>query len=1019
MKLTRLILDRDRLGILFFSLIVLLGTMVYQDFPSREEPAIRIPRATVITWFPGMVPEQVEQLISRRIEEKIREIGEVKHVLSYSRLGLSIVEVRLHEHVPDFGPVWQRVRHKVDEVRSLLPSGVQGPYVNDEYADVSIVTLALTGPDWTLAELEHEARRIRDELYGIDGIRRVRQFGVAERRVYLEMDPSTVEAGAFNIGTAIEGIRDRNTLWPAGELRSERRSVSVVTGGELAQADDLGELTVATEGGDVLPLTDYVDVTAGYVDPPLEAVYYNSKRAIMISGSLQPNSNVQAMGPVLRGFVQEARRSLPVGMVLEIAHLQPDAVDQAVGVVTTSLYQTLVIVLCVVVLALGVREGLILGVTVPVTMLASLIIIYWMGVELQFVSLASLVISLGMLVDNGIVITEEIHRRVRAGSSATAAAIASAEALWKPLLTSTLTTVLAFMPILLLNTTSGEFNRSLAQVVGVTLMCSWLVSLTFIPLICARLISRGHGEVASGFDKHGSWLVRLAVGRPLPVLGAIVLVVCGFFSLFRYVPVEMFPVSSRPEVLVYVDLPAGYNVHQTGAAVADISRWLHDPKANPHVEAVSSYIGTGGPRFSLSIVPNQPAANRAFMIVRASDSHAARELIGSIREHAAARVSQAHVRTELISRGVVPPGVVELRFSGSEAGQLLGIGKQAEHILAGIPDTLHVRTDWENKARSLRINIDPGRLHRAGASYQSVADALRSQFSGEQVTRLRTGDLLVPVVVRSSGARGEEGTRVDLGSIKIPVGTGSRGEYTTLDQVADIVEDTQFGVIVRRDMRKAITVSGKHLYWDSATLQAEWDMRLKDLIESLPPGYRVDLGGELESYSNSADHMAIAVPLFLGLILCIVTAQFNSVRRTFIVFVSIPLAMSGGVIGLLVADAKLDFIGMLGFLSLAGIVVNHAIVLIDKADALISTGETVLDAMTSAAVSRFRPIVITSTTTILGLIPLLMMEDKLFHAMTIVIMSGLTIGTLFTVLAVPAMYVVLLSPERPYRLVKA
>jgi len=1008
-KLTRFVLARNRLSWLFFALILLLGLTVYDNFPSREEPAIRIPRATVLTWFPGLPPEQVENLITRKLEEKFREIGEIKRVVSYSQPGLSIVEVHVHEHIPDFDPVWQKLRRKAEDVRTTLPEGVQGPFVNDEYADASIVTLALSGEDWSMAELRERARAIRDQLHAVQGVRRVSLYGIQEQRVYLEIDSSVLDADSFSVGEAVRSIRDQNRILPAGEIVTGRRMISVETSGKLESTRDLHDVVVRSRDGEyLLALEDFMEIRADYVSPPTELVYYNGSPAIMISASMQKGGNVKAMGPLLRAFVVDSKKQLPVGMRLEIASMQPDVVDEAISMVSMSLYQTLAVVLVVVMLALGLREGLIVGVTVPLTILAALIIMYFVGVELQFVSLASLIISLGMLVDNAIVIAEDMTLRVNRGDSGHSAAIASCKELALPLLTSTVTTVLAFLPILTVNNTSGEFSRSLAQVVGITLLCSWFMSMTFVPLL-ASLLLRPKAERRSFFlSAIYRRTLDMVLRRPIVALLVMFALVGGFQGLMKYVPTEMFPDSSRPEVLVYVDLPAGYNVYETENAVQMLNDWLLDKSINPSVEDVAAYIGTGGPRISLSVVPNNPAAHRAFMTVSVTDSKQAKGLLASIRQFAAKEISQASVRTELISRGVVPAGVVELRFSGPDADELYDIARQAEQALASIPDTLHVRNDWENRTRRFRIDIDQARAYRAGVSYQGIADSLNAEFSGTQISVLRQGDTLIPILSRSPRERAVAGDGFQLESIKVLVGDGSSGEYITLDQVANIEEVVQFGNILRRDMAKTVTVSGKHLSWDSARLQGEWDAAIAHIYSELPPGYRIELGGEQENYQQSTGPMLIAVPLFIGLMLCVVVAQFNSVRRTAIVFLTIPMAISGGVLGLFLSDAPLDFIGMLGFLSLAGIVINHAIVLIDKTDSLVGSGSLVEQAVKEAAIHRLRPICITSLTTILGLVPLLLLQDKLFHSMAIIIMSGLAVGTLFTVFAIPVMYKLLL-----------
>ncbi|WOH36142.1 efflux RND transporter permease subunit [Thalassotalea fonticola] len=1012
MNITKLTLNNSRMTFVLMALIISLGLMVYTDFPSREDPLVRINKAMIIVKFPGLPPEQVENLITKKVEEKLREIPGIEFINSVSKTGQAVITVSAFEHIEDYIKVWDKVRRKLDETKQVLPQGAIGPIFNDDYGDVSIFTAALTGQNWSMAQLRAHARKIRDRLYTINGIRRVTLHGLQQEKVYVEGVSSVVESNSIDFINLVGSIKDQNLIIPAGKVLTDVREITVETSGKLQSKKDLDELEIRSTNGGTVPLKDYLSLRSSYGEPSTELAYFNGKPAVVIAASMQMGRNILELGPQLKLLLKQVNLELPVGMQLQIATFQADVVEHSIDSVKESLYQTLLIVLAIVILSLGVTEGLIVGITVPLTILASLLVMFFLEIDLQFISLASLIIALGMLVDNAIVITENIHLRLHAGENRRKAALNACQELAWPLLTSTLTTVLAFSPILLAQTTAGEYTRSLAQVVSISLLISWLLSLTVVPLLAVHFIRKKqlHAPfiLIPIYQKFVTWVVNF----PKRFLLAITATFMFSVYILSLVPVEMFAVSSRSEVLVYVDLPAGYNVRQTEQATSKLTDWLLDSEHNPDVNYVSSYIGTGGPRFFLSIIPNSPAPNNAFMIVNTQSADSASNMLAKIRNYAAKNLAHINIRTELISRGTVPPGVVQLRFTGPDADQLFALSKQAEAALADIPGALHVRNSWENKTSRYRINIDQAKVRRSGITYQAISQSLQATFSGVEITTIRRDDTLIPVIMKvKSTSREMAKSSNPLDLVKVYLNTGEP-QYVLLSQVATIESVSQFGSIVRRNMQKTITVEGKHSRWKAPELQAAWDNKIKDIYENLPSGYSIELGGELEGFKNSAGTLFVTLPLFIGLILCLIVSQFNSFRKTLIVACTIPLAFSGGFIGLYLTGANFDFIGALGFISLAGIIINNAIVLIDKISAEQVRGKTKLDAILSASTNRLRPILITTVTTVLALIPLMMMSESLFYSMASVIIFGMSLGTIMTLGAVPALYMILIKGSK-------
>ena len=1008
MNITKLALNNSRMTYVLVALIISLGLMVYADFPSREDPLIRINKAMIITQFPGLPPEKVEKLITQKIEEKLRELGDIEFINSTSKTGQSVITISAYQHIGDLNKLWDDVRRKLTQSKSSLPKGVLGPLFKDDFGDVSIFTAALTGKNWSMSVLREHARDIRDRLYTLNGIKRVTLHGLQKEQVFIEGSASVIESNSIDLGELVRSVKDQNSIIPSGSILTNARQITVQTSGKFDSKASLNELEIPANNGGVLPLKDYLTVRSGYNEPSTELAYFNGKPAIVIAASMQSGRNILQLGPKLKQLLNQLDEELPVGMQLQIATFQADVVDKSIGNVKESLYQTLFIVLAIVILSLGFSEGLIVGITVPLTILATLLVMFFIDIDLQFISLASLIIALGMLVDNAIVITENIHLRLHTGQQRMQAALQACKELALPLLTSTLTTVLAFAPILLAKTTAGEYTRSLAQVVSISLLISWLISLTIVPLLAVHFIKDSKQKKAFFLLGFYQSFVRKVLNHPKRFLGLITSIFAFSLYVLSLVPVEMFAVSSRSEVLVYVDLPAGYNVNQTKKATNTLTSWLKDKQLNPHVEYISSYIGNGGPRFFLSIIPNEPAPNNAFMIVKTKSAADALIMQKSIREFAASELAHINVRTELISRGTVPPGVVQLRFVGSDAEVLFKLSKQAQAALTSIPGAIHVRNSWENRTKRYQITIDQAKARRAGVSYQAIANALQSTFTGIEITQIRRNDTLIPVVIKMKNTTDSAINNANpLDLVKVYL-SNSNSEYVLLSQIASMESVAEFGTIVRRNMEKTITVEGKHLSFKAPQLQAAWDKKIANIYENLPAGYRIELGGELEGFKNSAGTLFVTLPLFLGLILCILVSQFNSFRKTTIVAFTIPLAFSGGFIGLYLTGANFDFIGGLGFISLAGIIINNAIVLIDKIGDEQSQGKNKLAAIESACINRLRPILITTLTTVLALIPLMTMDESLFYSMASVIIFGMSLGTVMTLGAVPALYSLLL-----------
>ncbi len=1023
MNLTQFALRHDRLIALFAAAIVVFGMVEYLRLPSQEDPTITIREAVVTTRFPGMSPDRVEDLITRRIEEKIREIPEVEEIRSQSKTGTSIIHVKVFDRYFDLEPIWQDLRNKMDDVRAELPDGTRGPEVEDDYGNVAVATIAITADGFSLAEMRDVSRDLRRALYALPGVKRVDRYGVQEERIYLETTDARLARYGLSPYTLIETLQNQNIILPGGTVDTGGGEIVVEPSGNFETLEDIERVVIALPSSDqVTYLRDIVTIRRAYVDPPEQPVYYNGRPAIVLAVSMIDGNNILAFGKRLERRVREFEARLPIGYVLDFATWQPALVERSIRSVTQNLYQTLAIVLAVVMVFLGLRTGLIVGAMVPMTMLAAVVFMAIWGIPLQRVSLAAMIISLGLLVDNGVVIAENIRMRLEAGSERAAACIGAGRELAMPLLTSSLTTIFAFLPLILAENVTGEFTISLAQVLLLTLLSSWVLAMTATPLFCywfmrARRRTGGPGPAASGDAASGDAAATeddalyagrfyVAYRRGLAAvlrfrwlfLGGMAAAFAVSLWGFQFVTKQFFPPSERAQFMIFLDLEQGVSVRQTDASVRRLARWLNDREANPEILDHIAYVGSGGPRFYLALNPRDPAPHRAFILANLKPGTDPAVPVARARRYLADHFPELEGRPKAFWLGPTEIGTVEVRFSGPDADRLYLLARRTKEALRAIPGTIDIRDDWENRVVKMRVEIDQAKARRAGLTSQEIANSINGLLSGIEVTDFREGDETIPIVLRGVAAE-----RFNLDRVRtLSVYSASRGTNVPLLQVADFHGVFQYGTIRRRDLERTITVSAKHEWLQAAELVE----RLRPVLAGfdLPDGYAVEFGGEVEKSAEAQSALAANAHVALAAILIVLMWQFNSLRRTAIILLTIPLSLIGAVIGLLATDSLFGFMAILGLASLAGIIINNAIVLIERIDRERELGRDAFDAILWAAAKRLRPIVMTTLTTILGLLPLILLGGKLFYAMANVIAFGLGVGTVLTLGVVPVLY---------------
>lgn len=1013
MNLASLALNNSRITIIAVLGIVLIGLSTYLNYPSAEDPTIKIRVASVTANYPGMSAERIEELVAVPLESAMREIAEIDKIESTAKLGSVKLTLEIREDVTDLEPVFRDIRDKADDIKRDLPNGTNGPFVNDEEGLTAIATVALWSDGFSMAEMRDVARDTREILYTLDGVRKIELLGVQEERIYLEMNPARVSELGVSPQQIFGTLAAQNIIEPGGEINAGGRSIILEPSGNFLSVEEIGAVAFPIPNSDrTLRLDEVVSIRRGYVDPPTYPAYFNNRPAIVLSISTVEGTNNIAFGERLTALLDEVEQDLPIGYVLEYATFQPDLIETSVQGAVSNVYQTLAIVLAVVMVFLGIRTGLIVGSFVPLTMLFGIIVMRYFEVELQRMSIAAMIIALGLLVDNGIVVAEDIRVRLERGIARAEAARQSVSALAIPLLTSSLTTIFAFLPMILTEGSAGEYIRSLAQVVTILLLASWLLAMTVIPALCvwflkAQVSSDDDAETAMA-DPYSSWIYRFyraalekMLHLRLVVIGVLVALLVGSVQVLGMIQTEFFPLGDRNQLLVYLDFEAGTDVRETERELRALTAWLSDPEANPEITSNIAYVGFGGPRFFLAISPVDPDPQRAFVLINTRSTDDVGPVLDRVNAYMDSTIPGAKGDAKRMWFGSTEPGIVQIRLIGPDSDLLYEKAELLVDTLNAIPGTTGVKHDWENQILKLVVEVDQIRASRAGISSQEVASALNATFAGTTVTDYREGDRVIPVVVR-----GEEDIRFSLSGLEqVRMYSATMGEYVTLAQVATILPEWRFSRIERRNQQRAITVEGRNPNLSAPDLLARI-MPMLDQLD-LPPGHRWETGGEVEDQEEANGKLFGLLPLALGGIVLLLVGQFNSIRKGGIILTTIPLILIGGTAGLVIMQAPYGFMVLLGFFSLAGILINNGIVLIDRIQTEEAAGHTPLEAVIQACLARFRPIMMTTLTTVLGLVPLILFGGALFYGMASVIAFGLIVGTVLTLGFVPVLYTLL------------
>lgn len=1017
-SLSAIALRRPRSTLLATLVLLLSGLWLAFDFPSTEEPQVTIRTATILTLVPGASAKHVEDLVASPIEEAIMGMPEVRRVRTTVRPGFAFTYVDLHPTVaPGSLPqVWQRLRAKVADVRPSLPSGTLGPLVDDEFGRVAVLTLGLSGKDYTPGELRAVARNLRDRLQREDGVERVTVHGVRDEQVTVTLDPAALLARGLAPSVVARSLAQRNVLLPSGHLEVAGTELTLTVSGDTAELDALAATPVPMPGGGHARLDAVAGLTRGAMDPPLTAAFVDGQEAIVVAVSMDPGRNVISFAGDLRRRLGELEAALPAGVALTPITDQANIVRIQLVRVGQVFLETTLIVMGVVVLFLGLRTGLIVGAIVPTTVLGSLVVMKLLGIDLHIISIGAIIIALGLFVDNAIVVAEDMERRLSLGESRDLAAAEAGRTMFVPLLVSSLAIILTFMPLVLSSTETGEYLRSMGIVMAIALLLSLVLAVTVTPLLC-RTFAVHHAELsrtAAAVERLTGWYrgkVRWVLAHRRLYIGAMAGLLAVAAGLFTTVPSELMPASERRQLQIGIELAPDTSTVETLAASRAISAALSDRTRFPQIQSHALYMGDGGPRFILALNPPTPAAHRAYAIVTLADEVGHDEAIAALNAGLGKAFPTIRFEPKRFSMGSSESGLAVFRLSstGTAAAGAPSAEQAAERLataLRALPGMVDIRSDGEHPIPKVRVDVDQDKAARAGVTSASVSQALEMMLAGTPIAQLRDGDTVLPIVLR-----GDPALRRDiatLGQLPIPKEDGSGS--VPLAAVATIRLDAQPAVIHRYNQQPVVTVSARHGERTALDIAAAVEPTLDALRAQ---GIDVALGGEIEENNEANRAIAALLPACLIGMFLLFVWQFESIRKSLIVMASIPFVSIGAAIALKLSGTTLTFVGTLGLLALAGIIVNNAILLIDAIDEARASGIPDAQAIEDAASKRLRPIVMTKLVCILGLLPLWLFGGAVWESLAVVMMGGLALGTLITLGLIPALYALFFRVSLP------
>jgi multidrug efflux pump subunit AcrB len=1022
-NLSQWALDHQAFTRYLMIVLMLLGVAAYFQLGQDEDPPFTFRAMVVRAYWPGATAQQMAEQVSDRIEKTLQEVPYADKIRSYSKPGESVVLFQVKDSSPpdEVPQIWYTTRKKIGDMRSTLPQGVVGPFFNDEFGDVFGVIYALQGEGFSPADLKQVADDVRQRLLRVKDVNKVELFGVQDEKLYVEISQKRLAVLGLDMPQVLAALGQQNAVESAGAVQAPGDAVQVRVGGAFNSSEQLRAMPIRAANGTQLRLGDIADIHLGYADPVQVKVRHNGEDSIALGISMAKGGDIIALGEALKGAVIDIEAHLPAGMKLVQVQDQPTAVARSVSEFVKVLIEAVVIVLAVSFLALGlhkrpggrglrryvldVRPGLVVFITIPLVLAITFLAMQYWGIGLHKISLGSLIIALGLLVDDAIIAVEMMVRKLEEGYTMMKAATFTWDATAMPMLTGTLITAAGFLPIGMANSTVGEYTYAIFAVTVIALVLSWIVAVMFVPYLGVRLLKvKPHvGPAHEVFD--GPFYVRFRAlvnwcvqHRWITIGLTIATFVLGMVGMGK-VQQQFFPDSSRPEILMDVWLPEGSSI----TAMDEVSQRLENRLARETgVTSVTSWVGSGVPRFYLPIDQIFPQSNVSQLIVLPQDLATREALRKKLPALLATEFPEVRGRVKLLANGPPVPYPVQFRVVGPDPAVLRGLADEVKAAMRQSPNTRGVNDNWNESVKVLRLEVDQAKARALGVSSQSIAQASRTNLTGSTVGQYRDGDKLIDIVLRQP--LDERNSLSALGNGYLPTASG---KSIPLLQIARPVPGWEPGVIWRENRDYAITVQSDVVEGlQGATVTAELQPALKAISDSWAgrglTGYQVQVAGAVEESSKGSSSIAAGIPIMLFITFTLLMLQLQSFSRSLLVFLTGPLGLAGVACALLLLNRPFGFVALLGVIALMGMIQRNSVILIDQIEQDRARGVPAWDAIVEAAVRRMRPIVLTAAAAVLAMIPL--SRSVFWGPMAVAIMGGLVVATVLTLLALPAMY---------------
>ncbi|WP_245213429.1 efflux RND transporter permease subunit [Rhizobacter sp. AJA081-3] len=1013
-NISRWALDHPALTRYLLLVLLVLGFAAYFQLGQDEDPPFTFRAMAMRVFWPGATAQQVADQVTDKLEKTLQEVPYADKIRSYSKPGEALIIFQVKDNSPprEMQQIWYTVRKKVGDMRATLPAGVIGPFFNDEFGDVYGSIYALSADGFTYQELKEQADRVRQRLLKVKDVNKVQVFGAQDEKVFIEISQKRLAQLGLDFNLVLAQIGQQNAVESAGTINSPTDYLQVRVGGQFNTLDELKVFPIRANGAS-FKLGDIAQIRRAYVDPPQVKVRHQGREVIALGISMAKGGDIIELGQALHTAAQTIRAELPAGIELHQFQDQSTVVSRSVGEFVRVLIEAVVIVLAVSFISLGLhfkpfridwRPGLVVGITIPLVLAITFVVMYYWGVGLHKISLGSLIIALGLLVDDAIIAVEMMVRKLEEGYDKVRAATFAYEATAMPMLTGTLITAVGFLPIGMAKSTVGEYTFAIFAVTAAALLISWLVSVYFVPYLGTLILKhKDNGNVAgephelfdtpfyTRFRALVNWCVKhrwITIGL---TIGTLVLGLMGMGKVQN----QFFPDSSRLELLVDLWYPEGTSYAANEAITKRVESRIIKLEGVDHV---TTWVGSGAERFALVLDQIFPQTNVAQMIVLPKDLAARERLRKQLPELLATEFPEARGRAKLLPNGPPVPYPVQFRVVGPDPAKVRTYADEVKAIMRGNPNLRGINDNWNESVKVLRLDVDQEKARALGVTSQAIAQASRTINSGSNIGQYRDGDKLIDIVLRQPLE--ERDAITDLASAYVPTTTG---RSIPLAQIAKASFTWEPGVLWREGRDYAATVQGDIVEGlQGATVTAQLDPLFRPIREKMLPGYRIEVAGAVEESSKGQGSIAAGAPLMLFIMFTLLMLQLHSFSRSVLVFLTGPMGIAGVAAALLLLNRPFGFVALLGVIALMGMIMRNSVILIDQIEHDRERGVATWDAIVEAAVRRFRPIILTAAAAVLAMIPL--SRSVFWGPMAVAIMGGLIVATALTLLALPAMY---------------